>query len=263
MTPTVVQRWRERRESYRPAGEPIDTRAYEVAEIPGNAEARAFVERHHYEHSFPAARRRFGLYRGAQLAGVAVFSVPVNQAVIAAELGVPANDGTELGRLVLLDDVPANGETWFLGRCFAVLRKDFAGVISRSDPFPRSSLDGNVVKPGHIGVIYQAFNGVYRGKTRPRWIYLLPDGTLFSERAITKVRARDRGWRYSAAILERFGAAPLGEHDDARAWLALWLARLTRKVWHTGHHRYAWGFTPAVRRQLVSAGRYPKKDQPS
>lgn len=43
----VVQRWRARRESYRPAGEPIETRRYEVALIPDDTTARAFVIEHH------------------------------------------------------------------------------------------------------------------------------------------------------------------------------------------------------------------------
>jgi ABC-type sugar transport system ATPase subunit len=40
-----AQRWRTGRASYRPAGEPLNTRAYEVASIKGDAIARAFVTR--------------------------------------------------------------------------------------------------------------------------------------------------------------------------------------------------------------------------
>ena len=49
------QRWRERRDSYRPAGEVIDPRRFEVAPIPDDTTARAFVEAHHYSASYPAA----------------------------------------------------------------------------------------------------------------------------------------------------------------------------------------------------------------
>jgi len=42
------QRWRERRESYRPAGEPISPRLYEVAELAGDREAKEFILAHHY-----------------------------------------------------------------------------------------------------------------------------------------------------------------------------------------------------------------------
>ena len=37
------QRWRLRRDSYRPAGEPINPRLYEVAELVGDREAKAFI----------------------------------------------------------------------------------------------------------------------------------------------------------------------------------------------------------------------------
>src|SRR5262245_59609071 len=69
-------RWRNRSSSFRPAGELIRTADYDVAAIATDREAKAFVERHHYSASYPAARFRFGLYRQAELVGVAVFSVP-------------------------------------------------------------------------------------------------------------------------------------------------------------------------------------------
>ena len=48
------QRWRDRRESYRPAGEPINPRLYEVAELAGDREAKAFILAHHYSLSYRA-----------------------------------------------------------------------------------------------------------------------------------------------------------------------------------------------------------------
>ena len=48
------QRRRERRESYRPAGEPINSRLYEVAELAGDREAKAFILAHHYSASYPS-----------------------------------------------------------------------------------------------------------------------------------------------------------------------------------------------------------------
>ena len=67
METTSNQRWSNGRSSYRPAGEPIDTRRYEVAEIPLDTPAKLFVVSHHYSRSYPAARRRFGMYRGGSL----------------------------------------------------------------------------------------------------------------------------------------------------------------------------------------------------
>lgn len=57
MISPVTQRWREHRSSYRPAGEPINTRAYEVAALAKKGgPAAAFVLQHHYSASVPAAK---------------------------------------------------------------------------------------------------------------------------------------------------------------------------------------------------------------
>ena len=63
------QRWRLRRDSYRPAGEPINPRLYEVAELVGDREAKAFIVTHHYSASYPNARFSFGLFTGGELVG--------------------------------------------------------------------------------------------------------------------------------------------------------------------------------------------------
>lgn len=252
------QRWRERRESYRPANEPINTRAYEVAGIDDDTTAKDFVTTHHYSATYPAARFRYGLYRSAQLVGVAVFSHPTNNATLTNVFPVEPTNATELGRFVLLDDVPGNGESWFLGRCFEDLRQHVAGLISFSDPIARTRLDGTTVHPGHVGTIYQATNGVYLGRGKARTLRVLPDGTVFSDRAIQKIRNHEQGWRYSAAVLERFGAAKL-EQQDAKAWVAEWLARLTRPLKHPGNHKYAWALDRMLRRHLPESLPYPKK----
>lgn len=236
------QRWTQGRDSYRPRGELIQTRLYEVAEL-DELVAKAFVTEHHYSRSYPAARWRFGLYHAGRLVGVAVFSHPCRDSVLTdAFPAATPREAVELGRLVLLDQVPGNGETWFLGRCFAALRGRVRGVLSTSDPVARSALDGSTVFPGHIGTIYQAHNAVYLGRGRTRTIRLLPDGRVLSDRAISKIRSLERGHLHCAAVLEALGATPLEatSRATARAWLRWWLPRLTRTLRHTGNHRYAW-----------------------
>lgn len=261
MITPVVQRWRDRRGTYRPAGEPIATHLYEVAAIEGggsDATAKAFVARHHYSGTYPAARFRYGLYRAAELVGVAVFSQPANNATLAIFPGEPI-ESVELGRLVLLDEVPANGESWFVARALEQLRREgLTGVVSFSDPFPRQNAAGAVVFRGHVGTLYQASNAIYLGRARVDTLRLLPDGSVMHSRALAKIRARERGWRYSASILERFGAAPLTDFEDPRAWLARWLPLLTRTVRHPGNHRYAFGLTKQCKRHLPASLPYPK-----
>jgi hypothetical protein len=171
---------------------------------------------------------------------------------------VPASEAVDLGRFVLVDDVPANGETWFLARCFELLRHDVAGVVSFSDPMPRATADGTSIFPGHVGTIYQAGNACFLGRARADTLRLLPDGRVFCNRAIQKVRKRDRGWRYSVAVLVQNGAVHPAETDDLAPWLAFWLLRLTRRVRHPGNFKYAWALDSALRKCLPPSRPYPK-----
>jgi hypothetical protein len=254
----VNQRWRDRRDSYRPAGEPIQTSRYEVAELPGDSAPKAFILRHHYLASYPATQFRFGLHRAGRLVGVAVFGPPANYASHAV---IPADpkDCVTLSRLVLLDDVPANGETWFLARCFEALKREqVAGVVSFSDPVPRENSAGQAVFGGHIGNIYQAFNALYVGRAKARTIHLLPDGRTLDERALAKLRALHRGWRYVVKTLMAFGAPVPRSADALGAWGEEWIGRLTRKVRHPGNHKYVWALHRRIRRQLPVGLPYPK-----
>ncbi len=166
-------------------------------------------------------------------------------------------ESAELGRFVLLDEVPFNGESWFLARCLHQLRRyGLRGVLSFSDPVPRTTADSVLIFPGHVGTIYQAGNAAYLGRGRARTLRLLPDATAFSDRALQKVRGHERGWEYAAAQLVRFGADPLGAAEDGAAWLARWLPRLSRPLRHPGNHRYAWALSGP---RLESLERYPKK----
>lgn len=257
MQADFVQRWRVRVPRYRPARECIDTTAYDVVELRNDTEAKAFVENHHYSGTYPAARFRFGLTRGSHLVGVAVFSHPCNDAVLTSVFGGEAIESVELGRFVLLDDVPGNGETWFLARCFQALRlRELRGVVAFSDPHPRHDVHGRVVMPGHIGVIYQAHNGHYLGRSSKRTLHLLPDGSVFSARAASKVRRREVGWQYAVEQLVAAGAQPPSTTRDLRPWLQEALGAL-RRLQHPGNHRYAWGLHRAVK--LASTLPFPKR----
>lgn len=72
MITRVVQRWRDRRSSYRPAGETIRTSDFDVEIIRDDSTAKRFVLAHHYSGSYPAAVLRAGLYQRGALEGVAV-----------------------------------------------------------------------------------------------------------------------------------------------------------------------------------------------
>jgi hypothetical protein len=257
--PSANQRWRNGRAVYRRPDEPINPSLYEVAELAGDLDAKAFVLNHHYSGTYPAARFRYGLYRGALLVGVAVYSHPTNDRVLTSVFDCPPRNAVELGRFVLLDDVPGNGESWFLARTFELLRKvNIRGVVSFSDPVPRRSATGHIVMPGHVGTIYQAANGRYLGPATARRLYLLPNGQLLHPRTLQKIRSGERGWRYAAEQLQHVGASSPPHHpDERRSWLNTELHRIARTINHPGNHRYAW---PLHRRcqVLLDSRPYPK-----
>lgn len=233
------QRWRQRRTTYRPKGEPIDTRRYGVEVIPDDNTARRFIREHHYSGSYPAARFRCGLFRMSELVGVAVFSQPMNQRTIPKFADAP---GVELGRFVLLDDVEANGETWFLARCFRLLRqqmKDLGVVIAYSDPVERHNTFGELVKPGHVGTIYQAFNGHYCGRARAENLVLDDHGRVISRRTLSKLRNDERGADAAYRQLIERGAPRRKRLESGRDYVTRALKSF-RRLPHPGNLSYAW-----------------------
>lgn len=261
---TSCQRWRDRRAIFRPAGELFDASRAHVDTI-DEATAKAFVTRHHYSGTFPAARYRAGLFWKPQfgaeiLAGVAVFSVPMNERTVPKyfEDLAPAA-GVELGRLVLLDEVPANAESWFVARAFRLLRSQLPvrGVVSYSDPVERVTANGAIVKPGHVGTVYQALNACYRGRGSPRTLLLAADGRAVSHRAIAKLRAGHKGEAYAYLQLRSMGAPARRPLEGGPEYVARALIEGGfRAERHAGNHVYTWRLDG--HRQPVPLP-YPKK----
>src|SRR5579883_314822 len=109
----------------------------------------------------------------------------------------------------------------------------------------------------HFGICYQATSATFLGRTDPRTVHLLPDGTVLNDRTIQKVRSGEQGWQYAAALLEKFGAAP--PRVEARTeWLKIWLPRVTRRFRHSGNYKYAWAIAVSARRLLPPSLPYPK-----
>jgi hypothetical protein len=255
------QRWRERRERYRPAGERIDPSRYGVEILPDDRRAKAFVVAHHYSGTFPAARVRVGLFRMRELVGVAVFSVPQQRAALPRWTGTTEVDGVELGRFVLLDDVPGNGESWFLARAFRALRAErptVRAVLSYSDPLPRHAHDGRVVTPGHVGVIYQAHNGRHLGRAEAREIVVDRDGRTVGRRGLSKLRRGERSGGGTYRQLLAAGAPDRRVGEDWSAWVdRVLVAGPFRKVRHPGNLVYAWDLDGTA--VLPEALPYPRR----
>ena len=279
------QRWNQRRHSFtrrRDGG--FDAARYVVLPVDERT-AKTYVTTNHYSGTYPVAVHRFGLYLrceaheppappGLALVGVAVFGIPASVGVLTNRLPdlAPYTQALTLDRLVLEGEpqspghpggrAPANAETWFLAACLRRLAEvGVRAVVSFSDPVPRV-VGGRVLFPGHLGVVYQASSAIFTGRTKPRWITVLPDGTTLSDRSLAKVRAQDVGHEYVERRLIALGARPrLGGAANAASWLrdALDDAGALR-LRHGGQFSYVLP-TPGNRRGVRIAGSalpYPK-----
>ncbi|WP_328276133.1 Mom family adenine methylcarbamoylation protein [Sphingobium sp.] len=244
------QRWRDRRALWATDFRTIDTKAYSV-DVIDHGIAGAFIAAHHYLPTYPAAQLAVGLYgRRAALEGVAVFAVPATNAVIVKHTGFddPAK-GCVLARLILLDTVPQNGESFFCARAFRLLRRArpaIEAVVSYSDP-----------EAGHIGRVYAALSGAHRGISRPRRIWHMGERTI-SERTLSKIRLGERGMGGAIDQLVGLGArAPLLRECPA-AWLAgLQEQGVLASRRHRGLFTYCFELTREARRQGQALPRLP------
>lgn len=272
MTAQWCQRWSEQLPLWQLAdpGDRFAAKSYEVHPI-ADAAAKAYVVRHHYSGTFPAASRRYGLFRAGALVGVAVYSIPAQAAVLTGPLpGLePYVESLELGRFVLGDAEPGNAESWFLARCHELLAAaGVCGVVSFADPMPRRMVDGTLSMPGHVGVIYQASNAVYTGRGTKRTLLMLPSGATLNDRTMQKIRRQEQGHPYAERSLVERGAQPMRPGDDPAEWLRSALAAVgVRRVAHPGCHRYVFRLGSSSRaRARVRVGLaplpYPKQPDP-
>src|SRR5262245_25151347 len=96
----------------------------------------------------------------------------------------PYHESLELARLVLLDEVPANAESWLCAEAFRrAARRGVRGLVAFCDPVPRRR-HGKLIMPGHWGCTYQSLSATYLGRGTPRSLILLPDATALPARAI-------------------------------------------------------------------------------
>jgi hypothetical protein len=264
------QRWNHGESKFlMPAFDEIFDRDRYSVDVLDEATAKEFVLTHHYSRSYPAAVFRVGLFgaRG-RLEGVAVFSVPMNQRVVPAYTGLQANQGVELGRFVLVDSAPRNSESYFLGGCFNLLRRErpaVQAVVSYSDPVKRCAADGRVLTPGHVGIIYQAHNGRYVGRGSARTLHMMPDGRILSPRTLSKIRLSETGWESAQRTIEAFGAPKRAFGENGADWVARVLrCGLLKPARHPGNHCYVWplakgGYRRRLEQQFRQGLPYPKQ----
>lgn len=257
----LCQRWRHGRNVFRTPENEIFRKDQYSVDVIEERDARAFVLEHHYSRSMPVTSARIGLFSThARLVGVAVFSVPMNQAVLPRYCGT--TQGLELGRFVLLDECPANSETFFLGRAFRLLRQlkpNLSALVSYSDPMPRRDASGLTLLGGHFGIVYQAFNGRYHGTSAARTLHITRSGTVVSPRTVSKIRLGERGAVAAERRLLAMGAPGRQAGESGAQWVERVLScGLFTPVRHPGNHVYSWSL--AGRQCAAPTYPYPKPD---
>lgn len=244
----LCQRWEDRTPSWRHASEGgFRSRAYAVVEL-DHRPAVDFVTRHHYSGAYSSAVLRYGLLERStgDLVGVCVFGNGMTPAVLRNPFPhlEAHRQALELSRLILLDRVPANAESWFVGQALRrAAEANVRGVVMYSDPNERITPAGQLM-PGHLGIVYQALNFRYVGVSKARYEDHLPDGTVLPERAASKVRGLEQGAGGTVRRLVQLGAAHPGDlramTDVQRsAWLEAALNDVgASRVKRDGKHRY-------------------------
>jgi len=274
--PLLSMRWHHGHTRYRPSRETINPAHYTV-ELIDESTAKAYTCREHYSHRYPPARLRVGLFHKTastpeRLVGACVFSVPIQPAAIPAYSQQPSRSGIELGRLVLSEDVPGNGESFFIARALRLLHQalpEIRVLIGYSDPVPRI-INGETVKRGHVGCCYAAAGFTFCGRAHPRTLVIARrNGQVLSERSLSKLRHGERGRDYVLRQLRDLGAPPLGLHERPDAYLA-WVLEDTSlflRFRHPGNYVYLAPVGPRADRRCFRLAHpqvrpYPKQPDP-
>lgn len=251
-----AQRWHQRVEYKRLPHERAKLSTMHVAIIDDRV-AKPFVVTHHYSASYPASHLAVGLFDGSpetnEPIGVAVFSEGVrSHAAMPKWTGHDRSAGTELGRFVLRPEVGYNAESWFLARAFELLaekRPQTRAVLSYADPVERRLPDNTVIKPGHVGTIYQATNAFFLGRASPRRLYLGPDGRVIHPYNFDKIAGELRNAATSERILTDAGCPARRTGESPQDWIAR-VKRGLPSFRHPGNLVYAFGLSPEARKTM-------------
>ena len=253
-----AQRWREQEARWVSHRQTCDTRVIEVVPI-SEQEAKDFITTHHYSGSYPSVRCRLGVFERGQLVGALTYGVPAGPKVLACWTGYGQEEAVELSRLVLLDEVGFNAESYVIAQARRVLREELPevrAILSFSDPVPRYALDGDCLLPGHVGTIYQATNFAYMGRGTPRTHYLDARGHTISPKVFQKVRQGLRGHAYAQAVLEEASGVMRRSGESGGAFIKRARKEL-RKLRHPVNHAYVCG----VDRRTKYTSRAPRPKQ--
>ena len=238
------KRWRSGRQRFVVPPHVFNPAGYHVEPL-RTKDAKAFVLEHHYSSTFPAVRFAFGLFRLRELVGVATYGVPMSQAVVPKWLDVAPNLGVELNRLCMLDEVPFNGESFFVARAMRQLREldpTLKGIVSFADPMERRDPDTDaILKRAHWGTMYKALGARLCGRSSSRWLHILPSGEIVNLRTLSKIRNDEQGRDYAERLLVTGCITPRMRNESGRSWLERIKPEFSF-LKHPGNLAFTWRF---------------------
>lgn len=194
------------------------------------SKVRAFIEEWHYSKSVNGLKvsQCYGLYDSAgTLLGAMLFGQLSTTAW--KKYAVEEAHVVELRRMVVADECPINTNTWFMAKALKHLKREFKYrvCVSYADPYH-----------DHVGIVYQAANWVYVGRTAADIVLETPEGKRYHSRAM---RTKYNGQ------LKPFAKRLVGLHN----------AGLLREVPVPGKHIYLYPLQ--CRAPLPKGMPYPKQ----
>lgn len=129
-------------------------------------DTKDFILNKHYAQRMPSITYSYGLFEKDELIGVLTIGKPASNSLCEGVCGAEYKQYVyELNRLVVIEGLPRNTLSWFVGGVLRDLRDTDLIIVSYAD-------EGM----GHNGYVYQATNWLYTGKTPSRTDKYTPKG---------------------------------------------------------------------------------------
>jgi len=170
--------------------------------------AKYAVEHWHYSHCMPAAKAVYvGVWESQRFIGCVIFSRGANNH-IGNLYGLQQTEVCELTRVALTEHLsPVSKITAIAIKMLKRLSPGIRLLVSYADPLQ-----------SHVGIVYQAMNWIYTGKTRAQRFALRPDGSIEHKRSVVARLGTVSGSVYSDLMWKYKYLYPLD--DTMRAQIA-------------------------------------------
>lgn len=129
---------------------------YKVESIKAQ-ESYDWILHKHYANRIPSISFAFGIYDKNILVGICTYGMPASPSLCIGICGEDYKSNVlELNRVCINDDMPQNTASFFISKTLLMLPPNKI-IVSYAD-----------TKMNHYGIIYQACNFLYTGKTKER-----------------------------------------------------------------------------------------------